>query len=344
MKILKAISALFVAGAACLSSSCQENGEEPVSPGNKTEEKAEDPNVVKILYWNLQCGMWSDQGNNYDNFVAWVQKQDPDICIWNEAETTFDTGVFDWDTRAAEKYLPDHWPELAARYGHSYVKVNGGDRAIVCTSKYPFEREKDIYLNRPKVEIRSGSTIYKFNINKQTVRFVTLHLWPQQYDPYVPVADREKGRAAKGGDLHRTKEIVTLCDTTILKRPDGANENWIMLGDFNARSPQDNDIYKYEANSPALRCIGYVLNNTPYQDAVKLKHPNEFIPSTFDYNHRIDYIFTTPPLSKRIVAAEIIKDYYTNIRPLDDLYPGPFAPRYPSDHYPVMIKLDMNNK
>lgn len=35
--------------------------------------------TLRILYWNIQDGMWADQANNYDNFVAWVQEYDPDI-------------------------------------------------------------------------------------------------------------------------------------------------------------------------------------------------------------------------------------------------------------------------
>lgn len=333
--LLAALSA-----AICPASSCDSGDGTPSAPP-VPEEKPVNDDVVKVLYWNLQCGMWTDQGNNYDNFVAWVKAQDPDICVWNEAETTFDTGVFDWSTHATEKYLPAHWPELAARYGHSYVMVNPVDQGLVTTSKFPFEREKDIYPDRPKVEIRSGSTIYKFNIKGEEVRFVTLHLWPQHYDPYVPVSQRDQSRARNEGDLFRTKEIMTLCDTTINKRPHGASENWIMLGDFNARSPLDNQVYKYDLGSPSLRCITYVLEKTPYLDAVHRKHPNEFITSTYDYNHRIDYVFCTPPIDRRIVSADIIKDYYTNIVPLDDLYPGPFPPRKPSDHYPIVVTIDM---
>lgn len=320
--------------------SCDGKGGEPVLPeDDKTEEQGKKP--LKLLYWNLQCGMWADQGNNYDNFVAWVQAQDPDICVWNEGETTFDTGVFDWDTRAAVKYLPEHWPTLAARYGHNYVMVNPVDKGLVTTSKYPFEREKDIYPDRPKVEIRSGSTIYKFDIGGETIRFVTLHLWPHHYDPYVPKSEREASRARKEGDKFRYLEIKTLCDTTIRQRPDGAKENWIMLGDFNARSPLDNDVYGYTPGAPALQCISYVLDETPYLDAVHEKHPKEFITSTYDWNHRIDFVFCTPPLMKRVISANIIKDYFTNIRPLDDLYPGQYA-RTPSDHYPIIVTFDID--
>ena len=28
---------------------------------------------VKVLYWNIQNGMWSDQGNDYDNFADVAQ-------------------------------------------------------------------------------------------------------------------------------------------------------------------------------------------------------------------------------------------------------------------------------
>ena len=33
---------------------------------------------LRVLYWNIQNGMWADQGNNYDNFVEWVKRYDPD--------------------------------------------------------------------------------------------------------------------------------------------------------------------------------------------------------------------------------------------------------------------------
>ena len=52
---------------------------------------ADNSKTVKVLYWNVQNGMWSDQGNNYDNFVEFVKSEDPDICIWAEAETRYKT-------------------------------------------------------------------------------------------------------------------------------------------------------------------------------------------------------------------------------------------------------------
>ena len=61
---------------------------------------------LKVLYWNIQNGMWSDQGNNYDNFVEFVKEQNPDICVWCEAESRYRTGTADKMTEYDEFYLP----------------------------------------------------------------------------------------------------------------------------------------------------------------------------------------------------------------------------------------------
>ena len=41
--------------------------------------KAEQP--LRLLYWNIQNGMWDGQNDNYDRFVEYVKSQDPDICV-----------------------------------------------------------------------------------------------------------------------------------------------------------------------------------------------------------------------------------------------------------------------
>ncbi len=45
--------------------------------------------TLRVLYWNIANGMWADQGNNFNNFVAWVKKYDPDVCVWCEAATIY---------------------------------------------------------------------------------------------------------------------------------------------------------------------------------------------------------------------------------------------------------------
>ena len=73
---------------------------------------------IKLLYWNIQNGMWHDQGNGYDGFVKFVQELDPDICVWCEAESRYVTDKAVKMQIPEDQYLPWNWDILAARYGH----------------------------------------------------------------------------------------------------------------------------------------------------------------------------------------------------------------------------------
>ena len=77
--------------------------------------------TLKVLYWNVQNGMWADQGNDYDNFVDFVVEQNPDICVWAEAESRYRTDTSVKMDGCEEAYLPYNWDLLARRYGHQYV-------------------------------------------------------------------------------------------------------------------------------------------------------------------------------------------------------------------------------
>ena len=71
---------------------------------------------VKLLYWNIQNGMWDGQTDNYERFVEWVSARKPDICVWAEAQTIFKTGT-NVKMAPEDRYLTDGWKKLAARYG-----------------------------------------------------------------------------------------------------------------------------------------------------------------------------------------------------------------------------------
>ena len=83
-----------------------------------------DRNSLRLLYWNIQNGMWDGQSDNYNRFVEWTKAQNPDICIWCEAQSK-------WKTNTAilmekqERYLVDNWDVLARRYGHKYIYIGG---------------------------------------------------------------------------------------------------------------------------------------------------------------------------------------------------------------------------
>ncbi len=71
---------------------------------------------LRVLYWNIQNGMWSDQANNYNNFVAWVKKYDPDICVWCESATIYKDNTNSAQASSA-RFRPTagpHWRRVAA--------------------------------------------------------------------------------------------------------------------------------------------------------------------------------------------------------------------------------------
>ena len=43
-----------------------------ISCGQKKEQKP-----LRLLYWNIQNGMWCGQDDNYEKFTTWVKQQDP---------------------------------------------------------------------------------------------------------------------------------------------------------------------------------------------------------------------------------------------------------------------------
>ena len=54
-----------------------------------------DETNLRLLYWNIQNGMWSGQGDNYTRFVDWVSAQNPDVCVWCEAQSIYRSGTAD---------------------------------------------------------------------------------------------------------------------------------------------------------------------------------------------------------------------------------------------------------
>ena len=100
---------------------------------------------LRIMCWNIQNGMWSDQADNYDDFVEWVKSYDPDICIWCEAQPIYKDNSASYLSGISynrDKYLKDMWDNVAPRYGHKYWKKSGhrDNYPQVITSKYPIEQ------------------------------------------------------------------------------------------------------------------------------------------------------------------------------------------------------------
>ena len=157
---------------------------------------------LRLLYWNIQNGMWSGQDDNYGRFVEWVKEFDADVCVWCEAQSIYRSGTAD-RMPEADRYLVGNWGELAARYGHKYWYV-GGHRdnfPQVITSKYPIENVERIVGEEPDSVVTHGAGWARIVKNGRTVNIVTLHLWPQAY------AYRATDVAA--GAATRTRATVT---------------------------------------------------------------------------------------------------------------------------------------
>ena len=290
---------------------------------------------LKVLYWNIQNGMWADQENNYDNFVEYVKSQDPDICVWCEAESRYRTGTNVKMTEYDEFYLPWNWDFLARRYGHQYVLVCGKRDTFpqVITSKYPVRIVKRVNGNGDDVIVVHGAGWAQVEVGGKEINIVTLHTWPQRY-AYNAENQAESGKKQEG-DVFRAKEMKYICDQTIGTVPDAASQYWMMLGDFNAVSRVDNSIYGFDEDNKAFLVHDYVSGNTPYIDIVDRLHPGDFQKSTFS-GRRIDFIYMTEPLFRKVRSAEIIHDGFpTSCR--DPRSVTKFC--YPSDHYPIIVNI-----
>ena len=290
---------------------------------------------LKVLYWNIQNGMWSDQGNNYDNFVEFVKSNDPDICVWCEAESRYRTDTADKMAGCEEAYLPWNWDVLARRYGHDYVLVCGKRDTFpqVITSKFPIRIVRRINGNGDDIVVVHGAGWAQLEIGGKTLNIVTLHTWPQKY-AYL-ATDRAASIARQEGDEFRAKEMEYICGQTVGSVPDASSQYWMMLGDFNAISSIDNSVYKLPATDKAFLLHDYVRNNTPYVDVIERKHPGDFQKSHLN-GKRIDFIYMTEPLFRRVSSAEIITTGYAeSSRDPRDLHG--FC--NPSDHYPIIVEL-----
>ncbi|MCH3940024.1 MAG: hypothetical protein LKK16_00400 [Bacteroidales bacterium] len=296
---------------------------------------------LRLLYWNIQNGMWDGQNDNYDRFVEFVRSQDPDICVWCEARTNYQT-----DTAKAMEpkgvYLPDNWGYLASRYGHKYWYIGAyHDRfPQVITSRYPIENVERIYGEQPDNIVAHGSGWARIDFRGNMINIVTVHTWPQKYGFNVPENARRQSSDRNEGDFCRRREIEYICSKTILSSPDADKENWMMMGDFNAVSRVDCAAYDLAEDSPAYLTHDYVAQNTPYIDAVSHTHKGAFIPSTFS-GRRIDFLYCNAPVMKHLVSAEILSEGY--VKPQRDARSGHNFCR-PSDHLPILAVFEFPEK
>ena len=182
-----------------------------------------------------------------------------------------------------------------------------------------------------------GAAIQRVTVKGRTINIVTLHTWPQAYGFGVGSADQAASAANKEGDKYREFEIKYICAQTVNNPAYASCQDWLMMGDFNARSSRDNWFYKYPAGDTRFLVHDYILRHTPYVDVIAGKYPGEF-KTTTGGKSRIDFVYCTPPLYERITHADVVTDAYTE--PVRD--PAKLSNFWhPSDHRPIVVDFNM---
>lgn len=293
---------------------------------------------MRLLYWNVQNGMWDGQTDNYKRFTDFVKSQKPDICVWCEARKLYKA-----ETNQAEKEseaeLLVRWKDLAWRYGHQYIYLSACHDGYpqLITSKYPMTKRKLIYGNGSDSIVCHGASWYSFNIHGEDINLVTLHTWPMGYGPGLPKEQRAANANNRGGDLYRRVEMEYICKETILSQPDYDKQLWMMMGDHNAISRLDFAHYKWSENDPRYLCHDYILQNTPYKDVVYEKNNHEFQYSVISGN-RIDFVYMTPRLLDMVKNAQTVyTDYTKPVRNPQKV--SNFC--HPSDHLPILVNFNL---
>lgn len=313
---------------------------------------------LRVLFMNIQNGMWADEPNNYDNFVSWVRKYDPDVCVWCEARTLYKPGTSTAVSSDAERKLcrtmgsasDDGWRDLAARYGHQYYAISGfrDNYPQVITSRYPITTLGRYTDAGSGLKIQHGAGMFSVEIAGKTIKVVSLHLWPQIYSPSSNTA---ASAAALEGRDHQVKEI----DAILKQTSPSASDYFLMMGDHNAITRQDawyyepNNLYEVvtakwkdtpiEFTDGKYREKWYqahdkIIANGAYDDMLVKFWPGKFMSSTGG-SARIDFMYGSPAMTEKLVNMTTIHDSWSTIVSGT----APFA--FPSDHLPILADFNL---
>lgn len=276
---------------------------------------------LRVLYWNIQNGMWYDQ-YGYDHFVEFVNRFSPDICVWCEARTNYESGSDTWIPVEQDSYLPGNWTALAARYGHQYVGISRRDQEAypqVVTSRYPIEKLLQLGKIEGESPIMHGAGLFKVNTPAGGYYFVTLHLNPHSDE-----------------DAERLREITRILEKTVLDNYWVPDRGWFVLGDFNSHSRKDAAfLSNLEVDSPKYWVHDHIASETSLVDLLATRYPGKnYFTTTYGFS-RFDYIYLDAGTYSRVRNAGVITSTWTTPEPtgLSNFYT-------PSDHRPILVDID----
>ena len=221
-------------------------------------------------------------------------------------------------------YTPEKLKEDAKGWGHNYsVLLKTSGYSVGLTSKYPIEL---------KERIIKGMHHGALHCKTAGVDIFVVHFWPENF----------KYREEVENVLERLKVVRQ------------TNPNYIMLGDFNAYSPIDADLYDtdgylfsrkkdyvkgerylidFEAMSSLLAfplidvCQFYtkgILQRGSFPGRVLGPINHETVEQLVSRLERIDYILVSPDLAKKCISAKVCNGEEN---------------WFLSDHYPVVAEF-----
>ena len=276
--------------------------------------------------------------------MAWVNKYDPDICIWTESESIYKDKS---GTSQSSKYLPNNWDKVAARYGHSYFAV-GGNRdnyPQTVTSKYPIQTIQKITNTDDggmygAKYVSHGAGHFQIEVNGKRINVVTCHPWPQAYAPGTSSADQAASKANNEGNYFREYEMKYIVKKTVNNSKYADEEYWLLGGDTNSRSPHDAWFYGSSLHSTYYLPHKHIQENTNLKDVVSDRYPKDdshFFTSTYG-SARIDILYASPKMFDLITNSIVLMDDW-----VDELQPWEYHTSFrdPSDHRPVIVDFKL---
>ena len=258
---------------------------------------------MKLVTWNINSVRL-----RAPMVVKLMQEESPDIICLQE-------------TKTMDEFFPR---ETFETEGYKHIHINGmkSYNGVCILSKHPF-KQKEIHHRVGKEDCRHiSASIKNFDV----------------HNLYIPAGGDEPDRAVNEKFGHKLDFITEM--TKFFKKTYTANDNVITLGDFNI-APREHDVWsskqlqKVVSHTPIeLEHLAKLYASLDWQDAIRHFVPDEEkCYSWWSYRNRdwkksnrgrrLDHIWVTKPLAKKLKSHKILTPY----RDLEK----------PSDHVPVMI-------
>ena len=331
---------------------------------------------LRVLFWNIQNGMWSDQDKGFYNFKAFIEKYDPDVCVFGEAQSIYKDRSTSM-CAVADRWFPSHWAGFGSACGYPYTAL-GGYRLYaddyypqVILSKYPVETLELITETDAEHQaladgmadgkshaaeyharcaegycpVAHGAGLFRVDVKGRGVNIVSLHLWPHAYSYYAKFVIKNNSydsENSRGGNVQREAEIKYICSRTVEAAKYAGEENWLMMGDFNTRSRLDNWRYALPDDSPFLSSHDYILGHTFYKDIIAETYPGHFFATRTWAN---DAAGNYPPRYDFMYASPSMMARVKNAIVLNEAWTNmvwAMSNYYDSsDHRPLLVDFDL---